>query len=125
MPDAEFKIIRKNQVKTADSQSGLVYKDSDVVGTLVISQSGEEISSGVIERKGFYDHINEGDEVILVSLPSVEQKGQTSVAIDNVPAADENGNAVVENNVNAGEIVDEIRKAVERPSIIELLRNIY
>lgn len=125
IPGAEFKIIRKNQVKTADSQSGLVYKDSDLVGTLIISQAGEEISSGVIERKGFYDHINEGDEVILVSLPSLEQNGQTSVAIDNVPVADENGNTLVENTVNAGEIVDEIRKAVERPSIIELLRNIY
>lgn len=122
---AEFKIIRKNQVKTADSQSGLVYKDSDLVGSLIIFQAGEEISSGVIERKGFYDHINEDDEVILVSLPSSGENGQTSVAIDNVPVADENGNTLVENNVNAGEIVDEIRKAVERPSIIELLRNIY
>lgn len=125
IPGAEFKIIRKNQIKTADSQSGLVYKDSDLVGTLIISQAGEEISSGVIERKGFYDHINEDDEVILVSLPSSGENGQTSVAIDNVPVADENGNTLVENNVNAGEIVDEIRKAVERPSIIELLRNIY
>ncbi len=125
IPGAEFKIIRKNQIKTADSQSGLVYKDSDLVGSLIISQAGEEISSGVIERKGFYDHINEDDEVILVSLPSSGENGQTSVAIDNVPVADENGNTLVENNVNAGEIVDEIRKAVERPSIIELLRNIY
>ena len=125
IPGAEFKIIRKNQIKTADSQSGLVYKDSDLVGSLVISQAGEEISSGVIERKGFYDHINEDDEVILVSLPSSGENGQTSVAIDNVPVADESGNTLVENNVNAGEIVDEIRKAVERPSIIELLRNIY
>lgn len=125
IPGAEFKIIRKNQIKTADSQSGLVYKDSDLVGSLIISQAGEEISSGVIERKGFYDHINEDDEVILVSLPSSEENGQTSVAIDNVPVADENGNTLVENNVNAGEIVNEIRKAVERPSIIELLRNIY
>ena len=125
IPGAEFKIIRKNQIKTADSQSGLVYKDSDLVGSLIISQAGEEISSGVIERKGFYDHINEDDEVILVSLPSSGENGQTSVAIDNVPVADESGNTLVENNVNAGEIVDEIRKAVERPSIIELLRNIY
>ena len=125
IPGTEFKIIRKNQIKTADSQSGLVYKDSDLVGSLIISQAGEEISSGVIERKGFYDHINEDDEVILVSLPSSGENGQTSVAIDNVPVADESGNTLVENNVNAGEIVDEIRKAVERPSIIELLRNIY
>jgi hypothetical protein len=46
-------------------------------------------------------------------------------AIDNVPAADEKGNAVVKNEVKGSELVDEIKKAVERPSILDLLRNIY
>jgi len=121
--DAEFKIIRKGQIKTADSESGLVYKDSDVLGSLIVTQAGEEISEAILERKGFYDHINEEDEIVLVSLPQTNQAA--TEAIDNVPAADENGNPLVQNSVNAGEIVDEIKKAVERPSILELLRNIY
>ena len=124
--DAVFKIIKKGQIRTADSGTGLYYRDDDVLGTLVITTLGEEISEGTIENHGFYDRINIDDEIVLVSMPAAKTNNDANGnAIDNVPAADEKGNAVVKNEVKGSELVDEIKKAVERPSILDLLRNIY
>ncbi len=119
--DAEFKIIKKGCLKIADSGNGLFYKDDDVVGTLTVSQSGEEVSEAVITNHGFYDRINLDDEIVLVSMPN---EGQES-GMDTVPNADENGNPVVNNDVKGQDLVAEIKKAVERPAILELLRSIY
>lgn len=124
--DAVFKIIKKGQIRTADSGTGLYYRDDDVLGTLVITNLGEEISEATIENHGFYDRINIDDEIVLVSMPAAKTNNDANGnAIDNVPAADEKGNAVVTNEVKGSELVDEIKKAVERPSILDLLRNIY
>ena len=49
----------------------------------------------------------------------------SQTGMDTVPNADENGNQVVDNEVKGDQLVDEIKKAVERPAILELLRNIY
>ena len=118
--DAEFKIIRKSAVKTADSGSGLFFRDDDVVGMLVVTEAGEEVSEATITSHGFYDRINEGDELVLVSMPAQN----TEAGMDTVPNADEEGNPVVNNSVKGDELVAEIKKAVERPAIIDLLRKI-
>lgn len=118
--DAEFKIIRKGAVKTADSGSGLFFRDDDVVGMLVVTEAGEEVSEATITSHGFYDRINEGDELVLVSMPAQN----TEAGMDTVPNADEEGNPVVNNSVKGDELVAEIKKAVERPAIIDLLRKI-
>ena len=118
--DAEFKIVRKGAVKTADAGTGLFFRDDDVVGMLVVTEAGEEVSEATITSHGFYDRINEGDELILVSMP--EQN--TEAGMDTVPNADEEGNPVVNNSVKGDELVAEIKKAVERPAIIDLLRKI-
>ena len=124
--DAQLKIIKKGQIRTADSGVGLYYRDADVLGTITITTAGEEISEGTIENHGFYDKINIDDEIVLVSLPVQKANNDANGnAVDNVPAADEKGNAVVKNEVKGEELVDEIRNAVERPSILDLLRNIY
>lgn len=119
--DAEFKIIKKGCVKTADSGTGLFYKDDDVVGVLVVTNPGEEVSEATITYHGFYDRINEDDEIVLVNIP--EQKKDTG--IDTVPNSDESGNKVVSTEVKGDQLVAEIKKAVERPAIVELLRKIY
>ena len=118
--DAEFKIIRKGAVKTADSGSGLFFRDDDVVGMLVVTEAGEEVSEASITSHGFYDRINEGDELVLVSMPAQNSEA----GMDTVPNADEDGNPVVNNTVKGDELVAEIKKAVERPAIIDLLRKI-
>jgi hypothetical protein len=48
---------------------GFSYGQEDVVGTLVIETADEEVSSGTITRKGFFDRISAGDEVILQLQP--------------------------------------------------------
>ena len=124
--DAQLKIIKKGQIRTADSGVGLYYRDADVLGTITITTAGEEISEGTIENHGFYDKINIDDELVLISLPAQNANNDVNGnAVDNVPAADEKGNAVVKNEVKGEELVEEIRNAVERPSILDLLRNIY
>ena len=124
--DAQLKIIKKGQIRTADSGVGLYYRDADILGTITITTAGEEISEGTIENHGFYDKINIDDELVLVSLPAQNANNDANGnAVDNVPAADEKGNAVVKNEVKGEELVEEIRNAVERPSILDLLRNIY
>ena len=50
---------------------------------------------------------------------------EVSGGMDNVPNSDEEGNQVVNNEVKGQELVEEIKKAVERPAILEILRNIY
>lgn len=117
--DAKFKIIKKGNLKTADSGVGLFYKDDDVVGTLTVSVGGEEVSEAEITSHGFFDRINVGDEIVLEKIPQVQDS-----VIDNVPNADENGNEVVNNTIGEN-LVNEIRKAVERPAILDLLRSIY
>lgn len=124
--DAEFKIIKKDGLKISDSGSGLFYKDSDVVGTLSVTQAGEEISEANITSHGFYDKINEEDEVVLVKMP--ENKSGAEDGIDTVPNAAENGNQVVNNEVkdfDGKALVNEIKHVVEKPAIVELLRSIY
>ncbi|MCR4735384.1 MAG: tetratricopeptide repeat protein [Treponema sp.] len=116
---AEFKIIKKGQIRTADSEPGLVYKDKDVVGSLVITKAGEEISEASIKEHGFYDRINLDDEVVLISLP----EEASDIAIDTVPAADEKGDSVKEESGKS--LLDEIKQAVSHPAILDLLHDIY
>lgn len=121
----EFVIIKKGNIKTADKGTGIYYRDEDVLGNLIITDGGEEVSEGEIKNNGFYDRINIDDEVVLLKLP--EDKTAEDNVIDNVPTADKNGNNVVNQNEpkNGEELVKEIKKAVEKPSIINILKNIY
>lgn len=119
--DAEFKVIKKGCIKTADSGTGLFYKDEDVVGVITVTNPGEEVSEATITYHGFYDRINEEDELVLVNMPDQNKEA----GMDTVPNANESGDPVVNNNVRGDQLVAEIKKAVERPAILELLRNIY
>lgn len=122
--DCKFKIVKKGQVKTSDSSSGLLYKDEDVLGVVVITNAGEEVSEGIIENHGFYDKINIDDEVVLIEMPQTNDNAST--VVDNVPSADDKGNVVVPNSVDSGDaMLSEIKKIVDQPSIIELIHEIY
>ena len=118
--DAQFKIVKKGCLKTSDTGTGLFYKDDDVLGVLTVTNAGEEISEALITNNGFYDRINIDDEVVLVSVPDQNKES----GIDTVPNSDENGNPVVNNQVQSEKITDEIKRAIERPSILEILRSI-
>lgn len=118
--DAQFKIIKKDSVKVADSGIGLSYQNKDVVGILKVTLPGEDLSEAEITSHGFYDKINIGDEIILEEISDVQNSG-----IDNVPNSDSYGNRIINNDISGEDLVDEIRKAVKQPEILDLLRNIY
>ena len=126
--DSTFNIVRKGRVKPNDNEIGLSYKEKDIVGTLVVTEAGEEVSECVITKHGFYDQVNIGDEVVLVSVPEIEKEA----AIDNVPNSTDEGEKVTESEVKDSvteeegeEFVQEIKKSIEQPAIIDLLRSIY
>jgi tetratricopeptide (TPR) repeat protein len=63
--DAVYEVIKKGQTALLNEGIGLNYSDSDVVGTLVITQIDEEVALGALTRSGFFDRITPGDEVVL------------------------------------------------------------
>lgn len=123
--DAKFAIVRKGGLQTLDNKPGLYYNQSDVYGTLTITNPSEEVSEGVIENQGFYDRINIGDEVVLLSIPDTKTSSTQENPIDNTPSADAQGKAVLNTEIKGKELINDIKKTVERPSVLELLRNIY
>ncbi|MCQ2573414.1 MAG: tetratricopeptide repeat protein [Treponema sp.] len=119
---AQFQIVRKGKISTADTGTGLSYREDDILGTIEITDCGEEVSEGLISINGFYDKINDDDEVVLISLPELN----TDAAIDTAPVADARGNVVVNQKPDTGTPLNtEIRKAVSHPAILELIQNIY
>lgn len=118
--EAQFKIVKKGSLKTSDTGTGLFYKDDDVLGILTVTNAGEEVSEALITNNGFYDRINIDDEIVLVSVPDQNKES----GVDTVPNSDESGNPVVNNQDQSEKITDEIKRAIERPSILEILRSI-
>lgn len=123
--DAEFAIVRKGGLQTLDNKPGLYYNQSDLYGIVKITNLSEEVSEGVIGNQGFYDRINIGDEVVLISMPEQNTSRSQENPIDNVPAADAEGNTVLNTEVKGMDLVNDIKQTVEKPSVLELLRNIY
>ena len=79
-----YEIVRKGAMSVKNEGIGLVYAPDDVVGTLVVDGVDEQVSSGVLARKGFFDRIALGDEVMLVPAKGEEGKGgvQDGAAVD-------------------------------------------
>ena len=89
-----YTIVKKDKVLTSDQGTGLRFDQKDVLGTLSISEVGEEISQGVIEQAGFYDRINVGDELVLV--PSEPETADTDMSASETTSTE---NAAVERYV--------------------------
>ena len=89
-----YTIVKKDKVLTSDQGTGLRFDQKDVLGTLSISEVGEEISQGVIEQAGFYDRINVGDELFLV--PSEPETADTDMSASETTSTE---NAAVERYV--------------------------
>ncbi|MDR0722029.1 MAG: tetratricopeptide repeat protein [Treponema sp.] len=63
--DMVYEVVKKGQVLIRSEGIGLTYSPEDVVGTLVIETADEEVASGSLTRKGFFDRIAPGDAIIL------------------------------------------------------------
>jgi len=62
---AVFDVIKKGRPQTANEGIALIYAQDELVGTLTIANVDEEIASGTLTRNGFFDLIEQGDEIIL------------------------------------------------------------
>lgn len=124
---AVFDIVRKNSIQTASNGKGVTYNESDILGSYTVTNCGEEISEGILEYRGFYDRINTGDELVLISLPksdeeNARQTGEASSANPNVaPEADATGTSVLSKPGLTAEDLG-VRRT---PSFIDLIRSIY
>jgi tetratricopeptide (TPR) repeat protein len=60
-----YDVVKKGQPVVLNEGIGLSYTTEDLLGTIAITNAGEEVSSGALSRNGFFDHIALGDEIIL------------------------------------------------------------
>ena len=62
---AVYDVVKKGRPQVANEGIALVYSPDELVGKLTIKNVDEEIAIGAVERNGFFDRIEPGDEVIL------------------------------------------------------------
>lgn len=55
----------------------MTYSPSSVLGTVTITEAGEDISQGMVKQLGFYDRINIGDELV----SAVDKESETEVPV--------------------------------------------
>jgi hypothetical protein len=63
--EAVYNVVKKGRPQVANEGIAIVYSPDELVGKLTISNIDEEIAIGTLERNGFFDRIEPGDEVIL------------------------------------------------------------
>ena len=59
-----YDIVKKGRAQIANAGIGLVYADEEIVGSISIGTVDEEVAAGTMSRNGFFDRIEEGDEII-------------------------------------------------------------
>jgi len=60
-----YDVVKRGRAQTANEGIALVYSGDELVGKLTISNIDEEIAIGTLQRNGFFDRIEPGDEIIL------------------------------------------------------------
>jgi tetratricopeptide (TPR) repeat protein len=61
-----YDIVKKEKSQLANQGIGLVYSPEDMVGKITIESVDEEVASGKLARNGFFDRIEEGDDVFFI-----------------------------------------------------------
>ncbi len=128
-----FDVVRKNSIQTVSSGSGVTYKDSDILGTFTVTTSGEEISEGILEYRGFYDRVNTGDELVLISRPNSAETNATSDFSTQPPTTNATATVAPQGNANGVSVVEQKKSGLtaedlgvrRTPAFIDLVRSIY
>ncbi|MDR3302508.1 MAG: tetratricopeptide repeat protein [Spirochaetaceae bacterium] len=66
---AVYDIVRKGRLELKSDALGYKYQPSDIAGSFSVRQLDEEVSVGTLTRRGFFDTIAVGDEIILQAPP--------------------------------------------------------
>lgn len=102
VPNTVLDVVKTGSVRTKDNGLGVDFPKDSQLGKIIVSRTGEEISQGQLEQKGFYDRVNVGDEVLVFSQP------------------DEQGNAVMDTEKASAEQLGRVRT----PAIVDVIRSI-
>ena len=102
VPNTVLDVVKTGSVRTKDNGLGVDFPKDSQLGKIIVSRTGEEISQGQLEQKGFYDRVNVGDEVLVFSQP------------------DEQGNAVMDTEKTSAEQLGRVRT----PAIVDVIRSI-
>ncbi|MDR1898379.1 MAG: tetratricopeptide repeat protein [Treponema sp.] len=60
-----YDVVKRGRAVIPGEGIGLSYTADDLVGKITIDNADEEVSAGTLQRNGFFDRIEEGDEIIL------------------------------------------------------------
>lgn len=88
---AKFAVVKRGALRTSDTGVGVSYSEDNFLGTVTLSDVGEDISEGVLGDTGFYDLVNARDEIVLVEMPGLENSSENDIAEDTSPAANQRG----------------------------------
>ena len=58
-------VLRHGSVGLDAQAPGLSYAEADVVGTFTVTDVDEGVAAGTLARKGYFDYMNPGDQVIM------------------------------------------------------------
>jgi tetratricopeptide (TPR) repeat protein len=70
-----YQIVKKGSVDIQSEGIGLQYAESDITGSFTSRRVGEELTSGAINRAGFFDLVTAGDEVVAKDEQSAAANG--------------------------------------------------
>ncbi len=72
--DSTFIVAKKDSLKIADLDIGLQLEKENELGSIQLTEVGEDVSQGIFVQKGFYDKMNPNDEILLVSKDSIKDE---------------------------------------------------
>ncbi len=65
--DQVWTVFEPESVRSSDFGLGLTFSQNNILGTVCITDAGEDISQGDYTQLGFYDRMNVGDIVLLIA----------------------------------------------------------
>lgn len=121
--DVVLDVIKAGKISTNDKGLGVNYEEKNLLGTIKITRTGEEIAEGILTQNGFYDRVNVGDEVLVKFRPG-EESGEDAQISDSSPRAGENGNRILPEDEKAKKLDAESMELVKTPAIVQLIRGL-
>ena len=120
-------VIKAGQIKTPDNTIGLEYADSDILGTITLTEVSEPVSQGRYARGAFFDTMNIKDEVIIIpaaTKETVTTEAQAGAVTETATTHATNGTTsqVIQRSITPS--ADEVTGS-EYPVLSRMLQDIY
>ena len=124
--DVVLDFVKAGKIVTNDKGLGVTFDEKNLLGTIKINRTGEEISQGTLSQSGFYDRVNVGDEVLVKFRPD-EKSAEDAQISENAPRAGENGARILPEDENAEKqkkLDAREMGLIKTPAIIQLIRGL-